>query len=239
MKFGYDSSILDLAPNLVAGVIWCKGVDNSQSVPAIEMGLIQAENTIKQRYPNPSDIARDPAIAAWRETYSALGLTPNRYPCAAESLIRRAVSGGTVPQISPLVDVCNTASLLHAIPVAPFDLYLAEGYIVVRRATGGEVFRAIGSETLEPIPSGEAVYADDTDEVLSRRWNWRQTGKGAIRIESTDILITTEAVHPDGRSTVEQVIDTVKAGIEEHLGGSPQVDILTSANPWSERTSTD
>ena len=237
MKFGYDSSILEVTPTLVAGVIWCRGIDNLTTVPAIEEMLAGAEERTREQFPEPSDIARHPAIAAWREAYSALGLTPNRYPCAAESLIRRVVTGGTIPNISPLVNLCNAVSLEHAIPVAPFDLRLAEGDVVVRLATGNEVFRAIGSDNLEPVPDGEAVYADDTAEVLSRRWNWRQTGKGAIKPDSTNILITTEAVHSDGRETVEWVVAALSAGIIEHVGGQIQTDLLSLDTPWSQRTS--
>ena len=233
MRFGYDEAILELAPKLVAGVIWCRGIDNTKPVPAISELLEAATTRAAKSYLENADIARDPAIAAWREVYSVLGLTPNRYPCAAESLIRRAVSGQPVPSISSLVDLCNAVSLDHAIPVAPFDLRLAEGDIIVRLASGDEVFRAIGSDDLEPIPAGEAVYADDTPEVLSRRWNWRQTGKGAIQPDSTDILITTEAVHSDGRAAVEGVLAALIAGITAHLGETVQSDVLTSDMPWS------
>lgn len=236
MKFGYDGSILEVAPSLVAGVIWCRGIDNRTAVPTTVEMLASTGERVRERFPEAADIARHPAISAWRETYSKLGLTPNRYPCAAESLIRRVVTGGSIPDISPLVNLCNAVSLDHAIPVAPFDLRLAEGDVVVRLAGSEEVYRAIGSDNLEPIPTGEAVYADDTKEVLSRRWNWRQTAKGAVQIDSTSILITTEAVHPDGHLTVERVLTRLSAGIAEHLGDEIQTALLDLDNPWSQRT---
>jgi len=236
VRFGYDEAILELAPKLVAGVIWCRGIDNTKPVPAISELLEAATTRAAKSYLENADIARDPAIAAWREVYSVLGLTPNRYPCAAESLIRRAVSGQPVPSISSLVDLCNAVSLDHAIPVAPFDLRLVEGDCIVRLATGDEAFRAIGTDELQPIPAGEAVYADATAEVLSRRWNWRQTGKGAIQPSTTDVLITTEAVHADGRATVESVLDRLASGIDAHLAGTRETDIATVGNPFSTST---
>ncbi len=235
MQFGYDGAILELAPTLVAGVLWCRNIDNTRQVQAISDLLQDATKRANERYPENADIARDPAIAAWREIYSKLGLTPNRYPCAAESLIRRAVSGQPVPNISPLVDLCNAVSLDHAIPVAPFDLRLVEGDCLVRLATGAEVFRTIGSADLQPIPAGEAVYADATNEVLSRRWNWRQTGKGAIQPATADILITTEAVHAGGRETVEHAVAALAAGIADHFGVHATTDVLASDNPHSDQ----
>lgn len=235
MKFGYEQDILDVAPGLVAGVVWCSGLDNRQAVPEFDALLSRAEETVRERYPTPPEIARDSAIGAWRAVYSQLGLKPNRYPCAAESLIRRVVTAGPAPRISPLVDLCNSASLLHAIPVAPVDLRETVDYCAVRRATGDEVYRAIGSTELEAVEPGEAIYADATAEVLSRRWNWRQTGKSAIQADSTDILITTEAVHADASAAVEGVLGILEEHLRATLGATLQIDVLTSAKRWSER----
>ncbi|HLT20665.1 MAG TPA: phenylalanine--tRNA ligase beta subunit-related protein [Thermomicrobiales bacterium] len=235
MKFGYADEILAVAPRLVAGVIWCKGIDNSGYVHEFDELLSEAEAVTRERFPDPPMIARDQSIAAWRAVYSQLGLTPNRYPCAAESLIRRVVTDGSIPRISPLVDLCNAASLTHAIPVAPFDLRNVVGSVIVRRARGGEVYRAIGSTELQPVEEGEVVYADDTDEVLSRRWNWRQTGKSAIQPDSNDILITTEAVHEKARTAVENVLAMLTIRLADHLDGSCQIEVLTAEDPWSER----
>lgn len=234
MKFGYDDGLLEIAPSLVAGVVWASRIANSDSVTAIDARLGYATENARERYPESSDIARDPAIRAWRDVYSRLGLTPNRYPCAAESLIRRVVSGDAVPRISPLVDLCNAVSLDHAIPVAPFDVRHVEGDIVVRRATGDEEFRAIGSSDLQPIPEGEAVYSDDTIEVLSRRWNWRQTGKGAIQPDSVNVLVTTEAVHDAARRTVESALTKLATGLVNELGGDVETAILSIEAPFSE-----
>jgi DNA/RNA-binding domain of Phe-tRNA-synthetase-like protein len=233
VQFSYDRAILEIAPTLVAGIIWCQKIDNTKRSPEIEALLEQARVDAIERFPANADIARDPAIAAWREIYSKLGLTPNRYPCAAESLIRRAVSGSAMPNISPLVDLCNAVSLDHAIPVAPFDLRLVEGDSIVRLATGDEVHRSIGSSELQPIPCGEAIYADETLEVLSRRWNWRQTGKGAIQPSTTNILITTEAVHVDGRATVESALSDLTEGIRKFLGGAFASAILSAKEPFN------
>jgi DNA/RNA-binding domain of Phe-tRNA-synthetase-like protein len=236
MKFGYDDTIIEIAPELVAGIIWCRNISNHGSVEAIDTLLGEAEAHVRERYPSPPDIARDAAIAAWRNVYSRLGLKPNRYPCAAESLIRRVVTEGSVPRISPLVDLCNAASMMYSIPVAPFDLRHVEEFCVVRRASGEERYRMIGSDTVETPEPGEAVYVDATNELLSRRWNWRQTAKGAIQPDSTDILITTEAVHDSAHRSVEGVLAMFQSRVIQHLGGHAQVEVLTAEYPWSERT---
>ena len=136
MRFGYDAELLSRCPELVAGVIWVSGAANRTGLDQVDEHLADAEALTRDRFPTPPDIAKFESIAAWRQVYSRFGVKPNRYPCAAESLIRRVVETGSLPRISALVDLCNAASLRYAIPVAPFDLVNAQGDVIVRLATG-------------------------------------------------------------------------------------------------------
>lgn len=235
MKFGYARDLLERCPELVAGVIWIEGIDNGPAPPEIDANLAQAEKLTLERFPTPPDIARYEPIAAWRQVYSRFGVKPNRYPCAAEALIRRIIETGSLPRISALVDLCNAASLRHSIPVAPFDLANVTGDISVRIATGSERFLPIGATTYDAIPEGEVVYADASPELLSRRWNWRQSDKGKIELTSTRALLTTEAVHAGGRAPVLAVLQDISEQIVGLLGGTAQTAILDAGNPATER----
>jgi DNA/RNA-binding domain of Phe-tRNA-synthetase-like protein len=235
MRFGYHRDLLDRCPELTAGVIWIDGLTNREMSREANHALAQAIELTRERFLAPPDIARFDSITAWRQIYSRLGVKPNRYPCAAEGLIRRVIELGTLPRISALVDLCNAVSLRYAIPVAPFDRAKVVGDCVVRFALGSERFLPIGAGEPEPIPEEEVVYVDDTPDVLSRRWNWRQADKGKIRVESTTVLITTEAVHDTGRDAVEAAVTELCETIHEVLGGSIQADILDSEHPFSER----
>lgn len=235
MRFGYQADLLEQCPELIAGVIWVQGLTNRASSDEADRALAKAEELTRERFLTLPDIARSDSIGAWRQIYSRLGVKPNRYPCAAESLIRRVVETGALPRISTLVDICNAGSLRYAIPVAPFDLTRVEGDCVVRFATGSERFLPIGAGDPEPIPEGEVVYADQTIDVLSRRWNWRQADKGKISVATADVLITTEAVHDAARDAVEAVVNELCERIHALLGGSIQADILDVEHPLSER----
>ncbi len=122
MRFGYDAELLRRCPELIAGVIWVHGLVNHQDSTESDRLLAHAEALTHTRFETPPEIAKFESIAAWRQVYSRFGVKPNRYPCAAEALIRRVVEVGSLPRISVLVDLCNAASLRHAVPVAPFDL---------------------------------------------------------------------------------------------------------------------
>ncbi|MGA7670714.1 MAG: phenylalanine--tRNA ligase beta subunit-related protein [Nitrolancea sp.] len=235
MRFGYDSALLSRCPELVVGVIWVTGVTNRTDAARVDEHLAAAETLTKERFPTPPDIAKFESIAAWRQIYSRFGVKPNRYPCAAESLIRRVIEAGSLPRISTLVDLCNAASLRYAIPVAPFDLGNAQGDVIVRLATGSETYLAINAESPDAIPEGEVIYGDDSPSVLSRRWNWRQSDKGKISLETTHLLITTEAVHDSARDAVERVLVELCEWIPDILGGTVHSKMLDAENPFSEQ----
>lgn len=50
-----------------------------------------------------------PEIRAWRRTFTRMGLKPAQYRSASEALLRRFRKEGSLPQVHPLVDVCNAA----------------------------------------------------------------------------------------------------------------------------------
>ncbi len=235
MRFGYDAELLSRCPELVAGVLWVSGAANRTGLQQVDEHLPDAEALTKDRFPTPPDIAKFESIAAWRQVYSRFGVKPNRYPCAAESLIRRIVEAGSLPRISALVDLCNAASLRFAIPVAPFDLVNAQGDVMVRLATGTEEYLAINADAPDAIPEGEVIYSDDSSSVLSRRWNWRQSDKGKISLETTNLLITTEAVHASGRGAVDGVLAELSERIPALLGGTVRHEVLDAGHPMSER----
>lgn len=233
MRFGYHPDLLKRCPELVAGVIWIEGLANRPSLVEVDRLLADAEALTHERFSTPPDIAKYESIGAWRQVYSRFGVKPNRYPCAAEGLIRRVVETGSLPRISALVDLCNSASLRYAIPVAPFDLARSQGDWVVRMANGAERFRPINAEIADEIPEGEVIYADATPDVLSRRWNWRQSDKGKITLATTDLLITTEAVHRSARQAVEGVLDQLGGQLPSIAGGALRSDILDVDHPVS------
>lgn len=102
-------------------------------------------------------------MQAWRRGFSRMGLKPTQYRCAAESLLRRYRKEGSLPQLHPLVDLCNAASLAFAIPVAAFDVAHISGNLEVRRATGDETYLTFSGQTEHP-GAGEVIFADDAGQ---------------------------------------------------------------------------
>src|SRR4051794_19257205 len=107
MKFGYADALLDRCPELVAGVLWIEKIKNRSTPIEVDRIVAEAEHFTHQRFATPPEIPRQKSTASWRQIFSRFGVKPNRYPSAAEALIRRVVEAGTLPHISAIVDLCN------------------------------------------------------------------------------------------------------------------------------------
>ncbi|QIQ03034.1 B3/B4 domain-containing protein [Streptomyces liangshanensis] len=200
-----DARLSERVPAYVLGLIAVPDIDVVKDAPAVDALLTAAEDALHAEKLSKADVSALPAIAAWRDAYRAVDVNPNRFPCAAESVLRRVAKGDRLPRINALVDLCNAVSLAGRLPVASCDVGDIRGELSVRLADGGETYLPLGAPDAPEHPdAGEVVYADGRGRAHSRRWNWRQgdvvkTGLGRRRI-----LLTVEAAHDGGRDAVEE-----------------------------------
>jgi DNA/RNA-binding domain of Phe-tRNA-synthetase-like protein len=109
------------------------------------------------------------------------------------------------------------------------------GTLTVRLAAGTERFTPLGTGEIEHPEPGEVIFADDTGLVAARRWCWRQSEESAARADTTDVLVTIEAHHAEGRSDVEQAMADMLALLPAFAGGTHLHDLLTSQHRRFER----
>src|SRR5947209_16879330 len=146
MYFRHSSDIWRDYPELVPGVLFAEGITRDVSVGS----RVAKFNAIAEsRLANASE-GELPEIQAWRRAFSRMGLKPTQYRCAAESLLRRFKREKSLPQIHPLIDLCNAISLAFAIPVAVFDVAEIVEYVEVRYAAGDESYLAFSGEIEHP-----------------------------------------------------------------------------------------
>lgn len=167
-----DSEVTAAHPDYVAVILLADGLSNAGSDAASDELLAGAEAELRAR--GLRRAVDHPHIASWREAFSGFGAKPSKYPCSAEALISRVLKGQPLPRVNVLVDLYNSVSVRHVIPVGGEDADRLQGGLRLTYATGEEVFdpRGDGSE-LEPVPTGEIVWRDARG-VTCRRWNWRQ-----------------------------------------------------------------
>jgi DNA/RNA-binding domain of Phe-tRNA-synthetase-like protein len=178
-----DPAVHATHPDYVALVLLASGLTNGPSDTGSEAQLAAAEAHVRG---SGLDKATDhPHIAAWRAAFSAFGAKPSRYPSSAEALITRILKGQPLPRVNALVDLYNTVSVRHVVPLGGEDADRLEGPLRLTVTAGGEPFDPRGDGTdIEPVAAGEVVWRDDCG-VTCRRWNWRQGRRTQLTQDSS------------------------------------------------------
>lgn len=105
-----------------------------------------------------------------------------------------ALRGGkSLPQIHPLIDLCNAISRAFAIPVAVFDVSEIAEHVEVRYANGDEVYLAFSGEFEHPN-AHEVIFADNAGRAHARRWTIGQSAYSAIRNTTASIMVVAEVM---------------------------------------------
>jgi len=148
--------------------------------------MIQAAEAYTQKEYDPENLGSMEPISDWRRAYRDFGIKQTKYRASVERLLRSAVKGRGLPQISRPVDAYNLISLKYLAPVGADDLDQISGDLAFRFADGTESFLPLGKadEGEDPPKPGEVIYADG-NRVLCRRWNWYQDARSAIQIDTT------------------------------------------------------
>ena len=229
--FRYDPPIVERFPGIVGGVIRAGGVANGPTPPALAAAFDVAQAEVISRI-GATPLSELPSLAAWRRAFRAFGVDPTQYRSAAEGLLRRLTKQGELPRIGTLVDLANLVSIRHALPVAVFDVEAIRGSIAVRFARGDERWSDLGSSTTERPEPGEVIFADEADEVVARRWCWRQSAGSAARETTTEILVTVEGHHEGAAADVTAALDDLEELLRGHA--APQAirrGVLSAADP--------
>lgn len=110
------------------------------------------------------------------------------------------------------------------------DLDHVVGDIVLTFAKGNERFIPLnGTESIPPKP-GEVIYRD-AEDVLCRRWNWRECDKSKMTIESKNVCLVVEGLPPLSAEDVERISTELGAEIERFCGGSIRVHLVERNTP--------
>jgi DNA/RNA-binding domain of Phe-tRNA-synthetase-like protein len=211
MHIQHSDDVWSVYPELVAGVVFAAGLpkDGELSTAGGPVAAAVARHlaVAEQRLAGGSE-SELLEIQAWRRAFARMGLKPTQYRCAAESLLRRYRKERQLPQLHPLVNLCNAVSMAYAIPVAALDTDRVCDWLEVRPAAGTEEYLTFGGEVEHPDP-GEVVFVDGADRAHARRWTNRQSGYSAVRETTTDLLIVAEAMHESASSDVPALIDAL------------------------------
>lgn len=226
MDFQHRGEIWLDFPELVAGVVFAGGI-----TPDVAAGdHIDKFTAIACARLEGSAESELPEIRAWRRAFSRMGLKPTQYRCASEALLRRLRKDGALPQVHPLVDVCNAVSMAFATPVAVFDVAKINGALEVRYADGDEDYLTFTGQTEHPDPR-EVIFADQARQVHARRWTNRQSGLSAVGDSTASVLVVAEAMHDSAATDLPELTAVIADELSSLWSATPLTAILSQSAP--------
>ncbi|MEM8812827.1 MAG: phenylalanine--tRNA ligase beta subunit-related protein [Pseudomonadota bacterium] len=231
MRFSYSPYMQETFPERVSGILTVAAVDDQRDVAETARAFLERA---RRRLADESE-GTFPEIQAWRRAYATMGLKPTQYRCAAESLLRRFRKEGSLPDIHPLVDLCNAVSLANAVPIAVFDRDKIEGDLIVREAEGTEIYLTFSGETETP-ESGEVIFADAVRHAHARRWANRQSRHSAVSRQTRRALIVAEALHAGAAEDIARLAGDLGDAIAATFGERPESTLLLSPEAFYDST---
>lgn len=228
--FQYHPDVLASYPNITGGVILAEGVTNGPTPEGLLQAYLNEQQSVLERI-GTTPLSEIESLNAWRRAFRAFGANPTKYRSAAEALLRRLTKKGNIPSIIGLVDLANMMSIRYALPVAAFNTGSIQGPVTVHFSDGSEWFTPLGRGEPEHPANGEVVFSDECQLVVARRWCWRQSAESAAGPETTRVIITVEAQHPNGRQDVEEALNDLMGPLTAYFGGSLQSAVLDVNQP--------
>ena len=198
-KIEIATEVFQANPSFRRGIVVAQ-LNNQGHSPTLEEKLTTA---LENASTNPIDLSQDDRILAWDKAHQNFGSNPNKFPPAHKNLLKRVQKPGTkLPFINKIVCIMNYNSIVSAMPVGGDDVHRAGNHLLLTYATGHERFTPLGNAPVEEHPeAGEIIYVvAETQEVMCRRWNWRNSMKTAISEETTLMVMNIDGLGEDSEN---------------------------------------
>lgn len=221
-KLKITPHIIEKFPEYTAFVIYAQGLENRPS-DEYSTGLLRSVESKQREAFGTEKLSSHPHIAAWREAYKSFGSKPSKYLCSVEALLSRTLKGQDLPVINHLVDLYNTVSIRHVLPVGGEDWEQLTSDLILTFATGEEPFVTYqsGEQVVEYPAPGEVVWTDSTG-VTCRRWNWRQCRRTALTVDTSNAYFVLDSLPP---YSIEQLMVAGEELMEHLKKSSPNCTI--------------
>jgi DNA/RNA-binding domain of Phe-tRNA-synthetase-like protein len=230
MQLKITEEIFQQFPHTVLGVVIAHDVNNANENAAV-LALLRAAEMHAAQALTGVDIKTHPHIVPWREAYRAFGANPKDYPSSIENLLRRIQRGYTLPHINTLVDIYNTISLQHLLPVGGEDLDTLAGDVWLTVAGEQEAaIMLLGEKEARAPRTGEVIYKDDTGAIC-RRWNWKEAERTKLTERTRHAFLVIEGLPPVSRDLIARATQTLAALVKQHCGGAVTTARLDASTP--------
>lgn len=223
--------IFERFPSFRRGIVVARKMNNRGSSKKLEALLHEA---LVSAAAAPIDLTADPRTAVWNETYRELGCNPKKFPPAHLALLKRIQKPGvSLPFINKAVAIMNYNSIQGVLPVGGDDLHQSGKTLELRPADGSERFTPLNDpdKTEHPDP-GEIIYVvAETQEVMCRRWNWRNGFRTRITEDTEAMLMNIDGLGEDSEMRTASIRDRVARMLAQYCSAEVETALLTPAAP--------
>ena len=217
-------------PSFRRGIVVARNAHNKGRSGALEAKL---EEAVADAAKHPIEIKSNPRTAVWNEAHRQFKSNPNKFPPAHCALLKRVQKPGThIPFINKIVAIMNYNSIKDVTPVGGDDLMPAGRCLELRYATGSENFTPLGCPDISENPyPGEIIYVvAESNEVMCRRWNWRNGHKTRITEETQAIIMNIDVLGEQSEARAVETRDRVAGMLEEFCQAEIKTTLLTPSN---------
>jgi DNA/RNA-binding domain of Phe-tRNA-synthetase-like protein len=128
----------------------------------------------------------------------------------------------------------NDNSIRGVLPVGGDDLQRAGKTLELRPAGGNERFTPLNDpDKIEHPDLGEIIYVvAETQEIMCRRWNWRNGFRTRITEETEAMVMNIDGLGEDSEKRTSLVRDRVARMLEQYCRAEVETALLTPAEPF-------
>ncbi len=205
-----------------------RGIDNTTDNPEIDALLAASWQDMGAQLNSVGSAQQHPFVAPWRDALRNLGINGKKYPCAIESMVRRAFKSPEPLRLNPLTDFIHSLSLRHVVPLGAFDADdIGGGELELRRTREDDLFQPLDAPEAVPVEPNEVAYAW-RNQILTRHFVWRQAAQALIRRETTNAIIVVELLDQVDETATKSFITELHSGLEKFFGPASFPQVLDS-----------
>ena len=230
VKIHIQEDIFREYPTFRRGIVVAKNTRNKGCCKTLAAKLEEATAAAAK---TPIDIKSNPLTAVWNEAHRQFNSNPNKFPPAHCALLKRVQKPKTqIPFINKIVAIMNYNSIKDVTPVGGDDLMYAGQCLELRYATGTEIFTPLGCpEVMEHPNPGEIIYVvAESNEVMCRRWNWRNGHQTRITEETQAIVMNIDVLGEQSEARAVETRDRVAAMLTKFCQAEIEKSLLTPSN---------
>lgn len=227
-QFSVSPAVFDAFPTYFVGWV-AASFDPDKIDRATVRTLMQGAEARIQATLQGKDLKEIDAIAVWRSAFSHAGWSGSKFPPSVEALTKRIARGDSLPDIHPIVNLVNVASLTYLVPVGCHDLASTD-HLEVRFGTSEDQYMPMGDAAPEQPEPSEIVYASG-NEIRTRRWVWRQSRSALVSAGASRVFIPIDGFVDATESRVDAASAFIQATLEDVFHAEVQSGRVDRSTP--------